>query len=61
MSFQDDQRAEILSLTEQMSFEYFRVLDTGPGAVGLAGTNELSARPPSQEGGKEGGWQVRSR
>lgn len=61
MSFQDDQRAEILSITEQMSFEYFHVLDTGLGAVGPAGVSELSACPRSQDGGQEGGWQVHSR
>lgn len=56
MSFQDDQRAEILSITEQMSFEYFRDLDPGPGTVGPAGTDDCRpALPPSQEGGSEGG------
>lgn len=60
MSFQDDQRAEILSITEQMSFEYFRDLDPGPGTVGPAGTDELSACPPSQSGGRVGGRVARS-
>lgn len=54
MSFQDDQRAEILRLTAQMSFEYFRVLDTGPGTVGLAEMEKLESCPPSHGGG----WKV---
>lgn len=54
MSFQDDQRAEILRLTAQMSFEYFHVLDTGPGTVGLAEKEKLESCPPSHGGG----WEV---
>lgn len=55
MSFHDDQRAEILSVTEQTSSESFRDLDTGPGAVGPVGTGELWACPPSQSGRRVGG------
>lgn len=54
MSFQDDQRAEILRLTAQMSSEFFHVLDTGPGTVGLAEMEELKSCPPSHGGG----WKV---
>lgn len=49
MSFQADQRAEVLYSTEQMSFEGFHVLDTVPGTVGLAEVKKLSSCPPSWE------------
>lgn len=60
MSFYDDQRAKILRITEQMSFEYVRVLDTVPGTVGLAEMNSYSPALPARAvgrraGGREGG------
>lgn len=55
MSFQADQRAEILYSTEQMSFECFHVRDTVPGTVELAEVKKLSSCPPSWEAA---GWKV---
>lgn len=49
MSFQADQRVEVLYSTEQMSFEGFHVLDTVPGTVGLAEVRKLSSCSPSWE------------
>lgn len=55
MSFQADQRAEVLYSSEQMSFECFPVLDTVPGNVGLVEVRKLSSCPPSWEAD---GWKV---
>lgn len=41
MSFQADQRIEILCSNEQLSFECFQVLDTVPVAVGLVEVRKL--------------------
>lgn len=57
MSFYDEQRAKILRITEQMSFEYVHVLDTVPGTVGLAEMNSSSPALP----GRAVGWRAKGR
>lgn len=55
-SLQGDQRAEILSLTEQMSFEFY-VPDTVPCTMGLAEMNKpLAVLPPTPQVREVGRW-----